>query len=254
MAHLLALYDALEFHAVRGRDPALEALNYVQQLNARGRRVTARHSRLGGEPVEAPLDHVTERWRRLVFEGRKAINPSMYELAAFEALNNGLPSGDLYVVGSHRYQTFESYLLSRERWTELKDTGQTRLTLGGTATEYLEARRQHLAELLTKLAQDVDSLENVVVDKDGQLHLTALEAVVPNAAKHLQRCLERRIPLISLADLLNEMDRWTGCFRHFTHLVSGDAPEGDRRQMLIAAVMAPRHELRPRQTRAIYPV
>ncbi|MDQ6675435.1 MAG: Tn3 family transposase, partial [Chloroflexota bacterium] len=70
------------------------------------------------------------------------------------------------------------------------------------------------------------------------MHLTALEAVVPEAAKQLQRRLERRIPLISLADLLNEGDRWTGCFRHFTHLVSGETPEGERRQMLIAVVMA----------------
>src|SRR5260370_35991324 len=45
------------------------------------------------------------------------------------------------------------------------------------------------------------------------------------------------MPLISLADLLNEVDRGTGCFRHFTHLVSGEVPEGERRQMLIAALM-----------------
>jgi TnpA family transposase len=78
----------------------------------------------------------------------------------------------------------------------------------------------------------------VKVDKKGELHLTALEAVVPDAAKQLQRRLERRIPLISLPDLLNEVDHWTGCFRHFTHLVSGEVPEEERRQMLIAAVMA----------------
>jgi hypothetical protein len=93
---LLALYATLEVRAVRGTDPALQALDYVQQLDSRGRRVTARRSRLGGQPVEAPLGHVNERWRRLVFEGRKAINASMYEVAAFEALNNGLRSGDLY--------------------------------------------------------------------------------------------------------------------------------------------------------------
>ena len=49
------------------------------------------------------------------------------------------------------------------------------------------------------------------VDKKGDLHLTTLEAVVPDAAKQLQRRLERRIPLISQPDLLNEVDRWTGC-------------------------------------------
>ena len=102
-------------------DPALEALDYIQQLNARGRRVTARRSRLGGEPVEAPIGHVTERWRRLIFEGRKGINASMYEVAAFEALNHGLRSGGLYVVGSRRCQTLESYLLSREQWAHLKE-------------------------------------------------------------------------------------------------------------------------------------
>jgi hypothetical protein len=74
---LLALYAALEVRAVRGNDPALEALDYIQQLNARGRRVTARRARLGGDQVEVPVGHVTERWRRLVFEGRKAINSSM---------------------------------------------------------------------------------------------------------------------------------------------------------------------------------
>lgn len=235
---LLALYEALDVRAVRGSDPAIEALDYIQQLNARGRRVTARRSRFGGEPVEAPIGHVTERWRRLVFEGRKGINASMYEVAAFEALNHGLRSGDLYVVGSRRYQTFESYLLSKEHWARLKTTGQTRLALGGTASEYLQARQQRLAELLAELARDVDSVENVKVDKKGDLHLTALDAVVPDAAKQLQRRLERRIPLISLPDLLNEVDRWTGCFRHFTHLVSGEVPEEERRQMLIAAVMA----------------
>jgi hypothetical protein len=230
--------EALDVRAVRGADPAIEALDYAQKLSARGRRVTARRSRLGGERVDAPLGHVTDRWRRLVFEGRKDINAGMYEVAAFEGLNNGLRSGDLYVLGSRRYQTFESYLLTKEHWAQLKETGRTRLALGGTAAEYLEGRRQHLDGLLAKLARDVDSVENVTVDEKGELHLTALDTVVPEAAKRLQRRLERRIPLISLTDLLNEVDRWTGFLGHFTHLVSAEVPEGERRQMLIAAVRA----------------
>ena len=75
---------------------------------------------------------------------------------------------------------------------------------------------------------------NSGVDKEGELHLTALDTVVPEAAKQLQRRLERRIPLISLADLLNEVDRWTGFLRHFTDLVRDEVPEGKRRQMLTA--------------------
>ena len=63
--------------------------------------------------VEAPLDHITERWRRLVFEGRRRLNSTFYELAALEALKEGLRSGDLYVLGSHRYASFESYCSPR---------------------------------------------------------------------------------------------------------------------------------------------
>ncbi|MDQ6671506.1 MAG: hypothetical protein M3069_12275 [Chloroflexota bacterium] len=51
---LMALYEPLEVRAVRGADSALQALDYVQQLNARGRRVTARRSRLGGERIRSP--------------------------------------------------------------------------------------------------------------------------------------------------------------------------------------------------------
>jgi len=119
----MALYEALEVRAVRGTDPAIEALDYVRQ-------VTARRSRLAGESVEAPVGHVTDRWRRLVFEGRKDINGSMYEVAAFEALNDGLRSGDLYALGSRRYQTFESYLLTKEHWSQLKETPSILPTLG----------------------------------------------------------------------------------------------------------------------------
>jgi len=92
--------------------------------------------------------------------------------------------------------------------------------------------------LLAELARDVERVEAVTVDTKGELHLTALEAAVPEAAKQLQRRLERRVPLIPLADLLNEVDRWTNGFRHFTHLVTGEVPEGERRQMLLAAIMA----------------
>ena len=41
-----------------------------------------------------------------------------------------------------------------------------------------------------------------------------------------------------LADLLNEVDRSTGCFAHLTHLSSGEPLDGERTQQLIAAVMA----------------
>jgi hypothetical protein len=109
-----------------------------------------------------------------------------------------------------------------------------RLALAGTASDYLEARQRRLADLLAELARDVDRIENVKVDKQGDLHLTALDAVVPDAVKHLQRRLERRIPLISLPDLLNEVNRWTGCFRHFTSRRDLDHVVQERRTIALS--------------------
>ena len=65
------------------------------------------------------------------------------------------------MLGSRRYQTFESYLLTKEHWSQLKQTDQTRLALGGTAADYLEGRRQRLNELMAELARDVESVESV---------------------------------------------------------------------------------------------
>jgi len=234
---LLALVQTLEFRAVRGTDPALEALASVQRLAERKRRVTARQHTIAGERVEAPLGHVTERWRRLVFQGRKHINANFYEVAAFEALRAGLRSGDLSVVGSRRYRDFESYLLPKERWTQVIASDQTRLAITGTAEAYLEGRQRRITTLVAELQRGIGSIEGLKVDAAGELHLNALDTGVPEEVRHIQRRLDRKLPHVALADLLNDVDRWTGWSRHLTHVSSDEAPTGERKQTLLAAVM-----------------
>ena len=234
---LLALADTLTVRAVQGIHPALEALDHVRRVGAHHRRVTRRRQTLAGVAVEAPLGQVTDRWRRLVFEGRRGLNAAFYELAALESLKDGLRSGDLYVVGSRRYASFESYLLPKDRWVQLRTEDQTRLVLTGTADAYLERRGQRVTELLRTLQRDLGELEGLALDKDGELHLTPLDKEVPEVAERLQRRVERLLPPIALADLLNDIDLWTGCFRHLTHLTSGEPLTGERKQMLLAAIM-----------------
>src|SRR5258706_13996097 len=45
------------------------------------------------------------------------------------------------------------------------------------------------------------------------------------------------LPQITLPDLLLELDNWTGFLRPFTHLTSGDAPVGNDKLVLVAALM-----------------
>jgi hypothetical protein len=170
---LLTLYAALKIQAVRGTDCALDALDYVQDLAQHKRRVTRKQQRVAGELRQAPLDHLGDRWRRHVLHGR-TINANNYEAAAFEALKEGLRSGDLFVLGSHRYRSFESYLLAKDRWDALQAAGETRLALTMTAHEYIADRQKQITDLLTGLHRDLADLPWISVDAQGNLHLAAL--------------------------------------------------------------------------------
>ena len=57
------------------------------------------------------------------------------------------------------------------------------------------------------------------------------------AAEQLQRWVERLLRPIELVDLLIDVYPWTGCFPHLTHLSSGEPLTGERKQMLLAAIM-----------------
>ncbi len=53
-----------------------------------------------------------------------------------------------------------------------------------------------------------------------------LEKAVPEEVERLQKRVYALLPHLPLADLLLEVDNWTGFLRHFTHLTSRDAPIG----------------------------
>ena len=115
---LLSLYQALDFQPVRKSEPALAALEYVSQLSAHRKRVTAREQKVGKVKLVAPLGHLTERWRKHALQGEE-IASNYYEAAAFEALKGRVRSGDIAVGGSRRYRAFEGYLLPQPHFSEL---------------------------------------------------------------------------------------------------------------------------------------
>ena len=73
-------------------------------------------------PGGAPTDFVKPRWERHVFS-EYGIDKPLYEMEAMNELNNALRSGDVWVPGSRRYADLEEYLLTRERWKDIRDNG-----------------------------------------------------------------------------------------------------------------------------------
>jgi len=73
-------------------------------------------------PNSAPTGFIRERWARYVLPGG-AIDRRYYELCVLSELRDRLRAGDVWVVGSRRYRSFEERLISRETQQELQQSG-----------------------------------------------------------------------------------------------------------------------------------
>ena len=121
--------------------------------------------------MNAPLGHLTERWRKHALEG-DTIAPNYYEAAAFEALKGRVRSGDVAVSGSRRYRPFEHYLLPPTHFEQLAEKQQTRLAVSSDAEAYLAAKQQEIFQKLTALQESIGKLEGTLaLDEKGHLHL-----------------------------------------------------------------------------------
>src|SRR5207245_4578054 len=166
------------------------------------------------------------------------ITANCYGAATFEALEGRVRSGDVAVSGSRRYRSFENYLLPPARFEQLTEKQLTRLAVSSDAEAYLAAKQQEITQKLTALQDSIGKVEgSLVLDEKGHLHLPSLEKAVPEDVERLKKRVYASLPHLPLADLLLEVDNWTGFLRHFTHLTSGDALVGEQKLELVAALM-----------------
>src|SRR5436305_3242354 len=187
--------------------------------------------------MKAPLGHLTSRWRKHALDG-ETITSTYYEAAAFEALKGRVRSGDVAVSGSRRDRSFENYLLSPAYFEQLTGKQLTRLAVEPDAEAYLADKQQEITQKLTALQDSIGKVEgSLVLDEKGHLHLPSLEKAVPEEVERLKKRVYVLLPHLPMADLLLEVDNWTGFLRHFTHLTSGDALVGEQKLELVAALM-----------------
>ena len=78
---------------------------------------------------------------------------------------------------------------------------------------------------------------SLTLDEKGRLHLPPLEKAVPEDVEQLKKRVYALLPHVPLADLLLEVDAWTGFLRHFTLLTGKDAPVGTQKLELVATLM-----------------
>ncbi|SMF75017.1 Transposase and inactivated derivatives, TnpA family [Priestia filamentosa] len=221
------LLKTLEFRSTKSAEPLIRALHTIQNMNDSGKRKV---------PEGAPLDFLSNRWRKHVLDTDGTINRQYYEMAALTELRNYVRSGDISIVGSKQYKEFDEYLVAPDEWKNIRSSG-TRLAVPSNVDEYLEERMTSLLQRLNWVSDNIDTLEGVNIEK-GRLHIQKLEKGVPEEAKQFSATLYSLLPRIKLTDLLLEVASWTEFDQQFIHASTNKSPNSEERSIVLAALMA----------------
>ncbi len=165
------------------------------------------------------------------------IDRRYYEFCVLSELRDRLHAGDVWVVGSRQYRSFEERLLSRETTQNMHKAGTLPIAVEADFDRFIESRCTMLDERLKEVDTRAKGglLPDVTIE-NGVLKISPIEKSTPPEAKALTERLYAMLPRIRITDLLAEVARWTLFPDCFTHLRTGDTVADNR--ILMAALLA----------------
>ncbi len=163
------LLKVFEFRSTKSAEPLMKAIEVVRGMNDSGKRKV---------PDGSPLDFVSNRWQKHVYDDDGTINRHYYEMAVLTELRNFVRSGDVSIVGSRQYKDFDEYLVSTEEW-EQTQPDQTKLFVSFSEKEYINERTRSLHQRLEWISNNFDKLEGVNWE-NGRFRIDRLEKDVPS--------------------------------------------------------------------------
>lgn len=186
-------------------------------------------------PADTPTDFVRKRWKNLVINNTDTIDRRYYEFCVLSELKNVLRSGDAWVNGSRQFRDFNTYLMSPDKFNELKQNNDLKLPLDGSL--YLQERLVLLEKRLTTVNALAarEALPDASVSDTG-LKITPFEASFPDKAKGFVNQVNALLPRVKITELLLEVDQWTNFTDHFLHLKSGESAKN--KTLLLTAILA----------------
>jgi len=219
------LLKVLEFHSTKANEPLLQAIEILREMNESGKRKI---------PDESPVDFISKRWKKHLFEDDGTINRHYYEMAVLTELREHVRAGDVSIVGSKQYRDFEEYLFSEDTWNQTKE--HTRLSVSLSFEDYITERTSNLTERLKWLSANFNKLDGVSLEK-GKLSISRLEKEVPEEAKRFSASLYQKLPRIKLTDLLMDVAHITAFHKQFTHASNNRKPDKEETIIIMAALL-----------------
>ena len=222
-----AFLAVFEFESVPASASLLRAIELLRQSDRSGKSAL---------PKSAPTGFVRRSWAPLVLPGGD-IDRRHYELCVLSELRDRLRAGDVWVVGSRQYRSFDERLISEETLRELQQADTPPVSVEMDFDRFIEARRVLLDERLTSVnARARDGLLPDVTINKGVLKITPIEKSTPPEAEALAARLHAMLPRVRVTDLLAEVAGWTRFPDCFTHERTGAIATDHR--VLMAGLLA----------------
>jgi TnpA family transposase len=139
------------------------------------------------------------------------------------------------VPSSRRHVDPASLLLPTEQWHEVRVEFSETVEQPTEGSERLRALAREQAELLDQLARARTQTAEAQL-ADGELTVQTPADVADDG--RLRRLIEPRLPEVDLADLLIEVDGWTGFTDHLAPLSGNQRRSPDMPCLLYAAILA----------------
>src|SRR5699024_11643351 len=86
-------------------------------------------------PDVSPVNFISKRWKKHLYEADGTINRHYYEMAVLTELREHVRAGDVSIVGSRQYRDFEEYLFSEDTWNQTREN--TRLSVSLSFEDYI---------------------------------------------------------------------------------------------------------------------
>lgn len=220
-----SLLKSLEFKSTKSNEPILESIEIIKHLNESGKRKV---------PDYSPVDFISKRWKKHIYDTDGSINRHYYEMAVLTELREHVRAGDISISGSKQYRDFEDYLLPKNEWDEIKEN--TRLSVSLDFEDYIKERVSSLNEKLDWISNNLKYLDSVSID-NGKISMSKLEKDTPIEAKQLSASLYQLLPKIKLTDLLMDVAKITGFHEQLTHASNNKKPDEEETIVIMAALL-----------------
>jgi len=214
--NLRRLFLSINFENQSQSDPVMDAVAFLKKVFKQGKTL------LFYDFNDIPKDFIPIRLRKYIYEtskSKKSIIPEKYEFLVYMMLRNRVEAGDIFLVDSLKFRSFEDDLISQNEWdNKEKLINELEIkTLSTPIESQLSELEQELEGKIKKVNQRIAQGENLGVKLIGQGENQRWTLPYVKEDESINNPFYRSLSQISVNDVLwyaNEKFHFMDSFNH----------------------------------------